>query len=155
MLLHEERNLLKKCNGWRDLLCLRCISLHILNTISAEKRTQAPVQQTFKLISVISPVHLHDAARESGRLLWQQKSHTLLRMYSMSEVEHAAFPSRYTSTMFAHYEPKRNAQEELAVTELDPSMEEQAWVLLKKCAIVKLQDAETQNWTESWANLAE
>lgn len=56
----------------------------------------------------------------------------------MSEVEHAAFPPRYTCTMLAHYEPKRNAQKEPAVTELDPSTEEQARVLLKKCAIVKL-----------------
>lgn len=80
---------------------------------------------------MLSPAHFHDAAWKSRRLLEEPKPHNLLRGYSTSAVDPSCFASGCSCTMSAHYEPKWNAQQEPAVTELDPSMEEQVWALFK------------------------
>lgn len=73
---------------------------------------------------MLNPAHFYDAGWKSRRLLEEQKPHVLLRRSSASAVDPTCFAYRCSWTVSAHYEPKGNAQQEPAVTEFDPSMEE-------------------------------
>lgn len=112
----------------RDL-CSRHHRLCILNTTfcSGDDSNTQKVNSQIHLCaqSCSFPWWCHMGKQE------EQKPHVLHGSCSPSAEDPTRFTSRCSCMLFAHYEPKGNAQQEPAVTELDPSMEEQVGALLK------------------------